>query len=26
MGYKAEKTTKGYRVTLKLGPKREGEK
>lgn len=24
MGYKAEKTKEGYRVTLKLGPKREG--
>lgn len=23
MGYKAEKTNKGYRVTVKLGPKRE---
>lgn len=26
MGYKAEKTKDGYRVTLKLGPKREGKK
>jgi len=26
MGYKAVKTEKGYRVTLKLGPKREGAK
>jgi hypothetical protein len=26
MGYKAEKTERGYRVTLKLGPKREAKK
>lgn len=26
MGYKAEKLTSGYLVTLKLGPKREGKK
>jgi hypothetical protein len=26
MGYRAEKTKSGYRVFLKLGPKREGEK
>lgn len=26
MGYRAERTKGGYRVTVKLGPKREGEK